>query len=206
MLHTRGEKQSSPCQPCFSRSSWGSQPPLTLRHSFSLGAVDRVQCGLPRRWLRHQKVAAWERWLELPLGQVQALSTSSVLRAFWSLKQWCAKRISILILSEGALEVWRSTGTAEVPLLKQDQAGHLKGRPGLQIPQALPASLPQYPMTAAWGRDWPWVLFWAAELVGTEPSFPASTTAIPLGHCLAHWTSAKCYPRWSTPFSEIWDN
>lgn len=46
--------------------------------------------------------------------------------------------------------VWRSSGTAEVTLLRLGWAGHLN-RPGLQIPHGLPTSLPQRPVTAAWG-------------------------------------------------------
>lgn len=59
---TPGEKNNprlvSPASP---GAAEGLNTPWLSATSFSLGAVDRVWCSLPWRWLWHQKVAARER-------------------------------------------------------------------------------------------------------------------------------------------------
>jgi hypothetical protein len=132
MLHTRGEKQSSPCQPCLSRSSWGSQPPLTLCHLLLPGGCwqGSVQQHAMEIALASEggSMGTWQNGLSPTSGQdrypVPTLcSDSSVLRA-----RLCDGNF-YLHLERGALGI--GTGTPEVTLPIQSKAGHLKANVAL---------------------------------------------------------------------------
>lgn len=204
MLHTRGGKQSSPCQPCFSRSSWGSQPPPprpTLHHLLFPGGCwqGAVQPAMKMALAsKGGSTRTWQKEPELSSGQAQALDTSSMPRALWPLEQWRAMGPSVPFLSESAPGFGEVQGLLRSPDYCRARLGIWMQTWPRDPSGCLRLSSPA-PHNSSRGKDWSECLCGQQKWWWHGLPFPTSITAVPLGHCSAHRKS-ECHLRWSTPF------